>query len=163
MTWSNISYACLPSVYLLYFFNTYFLFIWLHWVWVVACGIQFPDQGLNSCLLHSEHGVLITGPSGKCLCVFCNWVVHFLNIEFQEFFVYFRASQVVQLVKNLPAMWETWVRSLGWEDPLEKGNSYPLQHSGLENSKDCIVCGVTKSRTELNDFHFTLYILHDSL
>ena len=28
---------------------------------------------------------------------------------------------VVQLVKNLPAMWETWVRSLGWEDPLEKG------------------------------------------
>ena len=24
-------------------------------------------------------------------------------------------------VKNLPEMWETWVRSLGWEDPLEKG------------------------------------------
>ena len=32
-----------------------------------------------------------------------------------------RASLVAQLVKNLPAMWETWVRSLGWEDPLEKG------------------------------------------
>ena len=30
------------------------------------------------------------------------------------------ASLVVQLVKNLPAMQETWVRSLGWEDPLEK-------------------------------------------
>ena len=28
---------------------------------------------------------------------------------------------MAQLVKNLPAMWETWVRSLGWEDPLEKG------------------------------------------
>ena len=28
---------------------------------------------------------------------------------------------VAQLVKNLPAMQETWVRSLGWEDPLEKG------------------------------------------
>ena len=27
---------------------------------------------------------------------------------------------VAQTVKNLPAMWETWVRSLGWEDPLEK-------------------------------------------
>ena len=27
---------------------------------------------------------------------------------------------VAQLVKNLPAMWETWVQSLGWEDPLEK-------------------------------------------
>ena len=31
-----------------------------------------------------------------------------------------RASLVAQLVNNLPAMWETWVRSLGWEDPLEK-------------------------------------------
>ena len=34
---------------------------------------------------------------------------------------YPRASLVAQLVKNLPAMWETWIRSLGWEDPLEKG------------------------------------------
>ena len=33
------------------------------------------------------------------------------------------ASIVVQLVKNLPAMRETWVRSLGWEDPLEKGKA----------------------------------------
>ena len=32
-----------------------------------------------------------------------------------------RASLVAQMVKNLPAMLETWVRSLGWEDPLEKG------------------------------------------
>ena len=31
------------------------------------------------------------------------------------------ASLVAQLVKNPPAMQETWVRSLGWEDPLEKG------------------------------------------
>ena len=31
------------------------------------------------------------------------------------------ASLVAQLVKNPPAMWETWVQSLGWEDPLEKG------------------------------------------
>ena len=33
------------------------------------------------------------------------------------------ASLVAQLVKNLPAMWETWVRSLGWEAPLEKGRA----------------------------------------
>ena len=32
-----------------------------------------------------------------------------------------RASLMAQLVKNLPAMRETWVRSLGWEDPLEEG------------------------------------------
>ena len=31
------------------------------------------------------------------------------------------ASLVAQLVKNLPAMWETWVQSLGWEDPREEG------------------------------------------
>ena len=33
------------------------------------------------------------------------------------------ASFVAQLVKNPPAMWETWVRPLGWEDPLEKGKA----------------------------------------
>ena len=33
------------------------------------------------------------------------------------------ASLVAQLVKNPPAMWETWVRSLGWENPLEKGTA----------------------------------------
>ena len=31
------------------------------------------------------------------------------------------ASLMAQLVKNLPAMWETWVLFLGWEDPLEEG------------------------------------------
>ena len=31
------------------------------------------------------------------------------------------ASLVAQMVKNLPAMWEIWVRSLGWEDPLKEG------------------------------------------
>ena len=31
------------------------------------------------------------------------------------------ASLVAQVVKNPPAMWETWVQSLGWEDPLEEG------------------------------------------
>ena len=33
------------------------------------------------------------------------------------------ASLVAQPIKNLPATWETWVRSLGWEDPLEKGKA----------------------------------------
>ena len=34
---------------------------------------------------------------------------------------YLGASPVARLVKNLPAMWETWVQSLGWKTPLEKG------------------------------------------
>ena len=33
------------------------------------------------------------------------------------------ASLVAQMVKNLPAMWETWVQSLAWENPLEKGRA----------------------------------------
>ena len=41
---------------------------------------------------------------------------------------------MAQLVKKPPAMLETWVRSLGWEDPLEKGKATRLQYSGLENS-----------------------------
>ena len=55
------------------------------------------------------------------------------------------AFLLAQLVKNLPAMQETWVRYLG-SIPGD-GKGYPLQYSGLENSKDCIVHGVTKSRT----------------
>ena len=41
-------------------------------------------------------------------------------------------SLVAQMVKRLPAMQETWVRSLGWEDTLEKGKStHSIYHSGL--------------------------------
>ena len=62
---------------------------------------------------------------------------------------------MAQHMKNLPAIRETWVRSLGWEDPLGKGKAtHSLQYSGLENSVDCIVHGVAKSRTQLSDFHF---------
>ena len=57
--------------------------------------------------------------------------------------LYSWASLVAQLVKNPPAMWETWVRALGWEDPLEI---------------PCIVHGVTKSQTRLSDFHFTMHV-----
>ena len=37
------------------------------------------------------------------------------------FVIWFGGNFVARLVKNLLAMRETWVRSLGWEDPLEKG------------------------------------------
>ena len=55
------------------------------------------------------------------------------------------ASLVAQLVKNPPAMWDTWVRSLDWEDPLEKKKGYLRQYSGLENSR------VAKSQARLSD------------
>ena len=59
-----------------------------------------------------------------------------------------RASLAVQVVKKLPAVQETQVQSLGWEDPLGEGKGYPLQYSGLENSVDYIVRRVTKSLKE---------------
>ena len=43
---------------------------------------------------------------------------------------------MVQTVKNLPAMRETWVQSLGWKDPLKGEPGNPLQYSCLENSMD---------------------------
>ena len=42
-----------------------------------------------------------------------------------------RASLVAQLVKNLPAMWETLIQFLGWEDPLEKGKAIHSSILGL--------------------------------
>ena len=99
-------------------------------------------------------------------------------------FGYMGVSLVAQLVKNLPAIQETLIRFLSWEDPLRrdrlptpsvflgfpggkestgnagylgsifglgrspgKGNGYPLQYFGLENSMDYIEHGVTKSQT----------------
>ena len=61
-------------------------------------------------------------------------------------------SHVAQLVKNLPAMQETQVQSLGQEDPLKK--EYPLQYSCLKNSMDrgawqATVPGATKSQARL--------------
>ena len=65
-------------------------------------------------------------------------------------------SPVAQTVKNLPAMWETWVRSLGWEDPLEEGMAtyssilawrIPMDRGAWQ----AIVYRVTKSRTQLSD------------
>ena len=65
------------------------------------------------------------------------------------------AALIAQLVKNPPAMQETWVQSLGWEDSPGEGKGYPLQYSGLENSFDYTGHGVTKSQTWLSDFHFS--------
>ena len=46
------------------------------------------------------------------------------------------ASLVTQTVKNLPAIQETRVQSLDWEDSLKKGKATPLQYSCLEKSMD---------------------------
>ena len=62
---------------------------------------------------------------------------------------------MTQTVKTLPAMWETWVRSLGWADPLEEGTA---SHSSIlawripvdRGAWWAIVHGVTKSQARLS-------------
>ena len=62
------------------------------------------------------------------------------------------ASLMTQMVKNPPAMWETWVQSLGWEDPLEEGMG---THSSIlawripmdRGARRAAVHGVKKSQT----------------
>ena len=63
---------------------------------------------------------------------------------------------MAQMVKNLPAIEETQVPSLGQEDPLEEGTGTPLQYSCLENFRDretwqAPVHRVAKSWTQLSN------------
>ena len=79
---------------------------------VNVCINSFPDSSVgkeSNCSaadLGSIPGLGRCPGEGKGYLLQCSW-----------------ASLVAQLVKNPPAMWETWVRSLGWEDPLEKGKT----------------------------------------
>ena len=67
-----------------------------------------------------------------------------------------RAFLVAQTVKNPPAMWETWVRSLGWEDSLEEGMAtyssvLPWRIPMDRGAWWATVHGVGKSQTQLSD------------
>ena len=70
---------------------------------------------------------------------------------------------MTQMVKNLPVDAGGSVQSLGQEDPLERGNVYPLQYSCLGNPMDrgvwwSAIHGLAESRIGLSDehFHFSL-------
>ena len=105
-----------------------------------------PVSNIDSQLLKQEVSLEFGGgeSSSKILVLLPQW-----------------ASLVAQKVKNPPAMWETWVPSLGWQDPLEKGTAahsstlawripWTEEPGGLHT-----VHGVPKSRTRLSDSHFT--------
>ena len=89
---------------------------------------------------------------------FWSWVISILRfIYYSLYYVWPWDSLVAQRVKCLPAMWETWVRSLGRNPGEENGNL--LQYSCLENPMDrgawwATVHSVTKSQTQLSDFTF---------
>ena len=69
-------------------------------------------------------------------------------------FQYSWASLVAQTVKKVPVLQETWVRSLGLEDPLEEG--MPTHSSILDWRIPWTVHGFTKSLTQLSDCHLSL-------
>ena len=77
--------------------------------WITQCLFKrYVDLIMHSCL-----AVVVLGWRSM---IFKNTVLFF----FFYFLNLIWASLLAQLVKNLPAMQETWIRSLGWEDPLEK-------------------------------------------
>ena len=82
------------------------------------------------CPLHMTSYVECTGFPGQ-ICCWAQSKLHTIG----KYSHPPRASLVAQLVKNLPAMWASWVRSLAWEDCPREGKVYPLQYSGLENSR----------------------------
>ena len=73
----------------------------------------------------------------------------------------FRSFLVAQMVKSLPAMWETQVQSLGREDPLEKEITTHSSTLAWKNTTDggawrATIHGVAKSQTQLNNFTITM-------
>ena len=93
--------------------------------------------------------------------VFFLWKQQFKSVMVLVLLVgcFHNSSLVVQMVKNLPEMQETWVWSLGWEDPLEKGMAthssilawripWTKEPGGLQSM------GVTKSWTWLSEQYF---------
>ena len=101
--------------------------------------------------------------------MFCEWIWLEFCLTFQRIPAMFPSfkkctfmesaslcAHVGQLVKNLPAMRETWVWSLGWEDLLENGKA---NHSSILAWRiPWTVHGVPKSWTRLSNFHFHLHM-----
>ena len=103
------------------------LISWLQSSSAVIFGAQ--ENQICHCFIVStsiSHEVI-----GLDAMIFVFWMLSFkpvfLLFSF-TFLVAFLTSLVVQVVKNLPAMWKIWVWSLGWEDPLEKGT---VTHSSI--------------------------------
>ena len=82
------------------------LFTFMHWrrKWQPTSVLLLPSMGLDR-VGHDWHDLAAAAAAGEGI-----------GYPLQ----YFWASLIAQMIKNLLAMWETWVPSPGWEDPLEK-------------------------------------------
>ena len=95
--------------------------------------------------------------SSQLVSSFANTSSHSVGCIFILFVVFFavqRTSLVAQLIKSPHAMQEDLGSIPGLGRSPGEGKGHPLQYSGLENSMDCTVHGVTKSWTRLSDFFF---------
>ena len=77
----------------------------------------------------------------------CRDITLLTKVHIVKAMVFLWAFLVAQLVKNPLAMWETWVRSLGWEDPLEKGKATHSRILAWRIPWTVLVHGVTESDT----------------
>ena len=93
----------------------------LEWVAISSCrgSSWFRDRTLVSCVSCIDSRFFTAESLGSPVDAICSHniccLLLLLNLRW--------ASLVAQLVKDLPAVWETWVRLLRWEDPLEKGTA----------------------------------------
>ena len=107
---------CLTSpqgpIYLNFFLSFLWLILLVRLKVVVQCIKGFPDSSVGKeSACNAGDPSSIPGPGRS--------TGEGIDYPLQ----YSWASLMTQLVKNPPAMWETWVWSLGWEDPLEKGKA----------------------------------------
>ena len=89
-------------------------------------------------------------------CIICLSLHLFYTFSIIVTSISLEPSLVTQMVKNLPAMWETWIWSLGWEDPLEKTMTTHFSILAWRTVMDkgawwASICLVTKSLTWLSD------------
>ena len=117
---------------------------------VVTCVLcqALPSDGMSFRSPANKSFSLFQAPLKSSLSKKPPWIFRHLHCfpddvlaipssHFMWFCIIVYASLVAQRLKRLPAMRETWVRSLGQEDLLEEeGNSNPLQYFGLENPMD---------------------------
>ena len=128
------------------------------WCWRRLLKVRWTARRSNQSILKEispEYSL-----EGLMLKVKLQYFVHLMLItdSFEKTLMLGRTSLVAQTVKHLSTMRETWVQSLGWEDPLErKQQSTPVLLPGKshgQRSLEGTVHGVTKSQTRLSDFTF---------
>ena len=97
-------------------------------------------------MAREQWDIQATDPGASSLSIF---VAAAQSFQGRLIFHCLKSSLVAQTVKSLLAMWETWVRSLGWEDPLEKEMAttpvfLPGKSHG-QRTRQATVLGVTQS------------------